>query len=439
MTPWMRNTLLLGIAVLGLGAVDVGLEVFDTGASDTLPVLAPVRMASARLIRMTTGNKTIELKRVGETGLWEITAPIQGPADSAAARDLVSLLRREVAMQVQIDTGNLEQYGLQSGTATRLQIVQDESPEPVIDLYVGRDTVGGASFVRFPDSDVVYRAQVGGSHRITREIRDWKDRQITRFEAETVTGLTLSLGDGQTLQFRKDGERWALPDDPSFPVDQQTVADILERVSTKRAGQVLPGDFPLPDAPIMRVRIERKDTPELVLSIYQADGVAYVKRTGRDEVFQVSPGWVRGLALPRVAWLDRQFMEVERTHILRMVYHDPDQGDLILEQDVADGRWRMIQPPNVDANLRETVQASLKLGGLRAEGIADVPPETAGFPSPAWIELQLINGEKRRIELGFRVPKSDVPRLFVRTADQPDRIGVMPIAKLLEIKKAWGQ
>lgn len=439
MSPWVRTTVVLAVIVGLVGAADVAVRVLGPTAVEELPVLPAVKLSTVRRIKLITGDKTVELERIGETGKWNLIAPVQGPADSAAARDLVSLLRRDTPMQVQIDTGNLEEYGLQSGVATRLQIFQNDTTEPTIDLYVGRDTVGGASFVRFPDDDSVYRAQIGGAHRIKRQAREWKDRQIFTVDPNTVRAFGLTLGDGQNLRFVQVEGQWTLPAAPDFPVDQQTVVDVLNRVTSKRAGQVLPGDFPLEGPPLLSLRFEFEADPSIDMQIWQADGVGYVKRTGRDEVFQVAEGWARQLALPRVAWLDRQLVTAERANIRRMVFHDPNQGDLIMEQDVAMGGWTMIQPPNVDANLREANQAAIKLAGMRAEGIADRTPEQAGFPARIWIELQMVDGTKRRIELGNRVPNADPPLVFVRTVDQPERIGVLPLQTLFEIRKAFGQ
>ncbi len=432
-----RITIILGIILAVFIVADVAVHLDTTEDQTQLPSSNSFEIAKARTVTVTHGDDVVRLERLGDGAKWALTAPLTGPADSAAIREMLKRFRRGIPMQVALGSGNLKEYGLASGSAVRLQITSDAADEPVVDLYIGADTAGGASFVRFPNSEQVYRAQVGGQRRLLRPARDWRDPSILSFQPDAVVGFRLAVGAEQRLSFSK-GEAWSIAEDPSFPVDEQTVTEVLSRLGGLRAGRVLPADFPIASEPVLVVDVELAGLDPITASFFVEQGVAYVRRTGRDEVFQVAASVPSRLALPLGAWRDRQFLNIDRPSILKMTYHDGQNGNYILEQ-LADSSWKMVEPANVDVNLRDATQAALRLSALRAEGLADISPEVAGFPSPNWIDISMRDGSEHRLELGARLPKSEIPRLFIRTPDQPNRIGVMRIKDLLEIRKGWSR
>jgi hypothetical protein len=438
--PVIRATIVLAGLLVLLVAVDVGVRFVGQAPPTELPRLAPVELVAVRRVAITREDERVVLERIGDSGTWRLVSPVEGPADSNAVRELVGRLRKGVPMQVRVEQGDLEKYGLQTGSAARLQVYND-ADDAVVDLYVGADTVGGASFVRFPDDDVVYRAQVGGRHRLDRAPRDWRDPTVFAFEPDAASGLALDFGAEGGLRFTKVEGRWQLVGVPDFAVDQVSVRDALQRLGSLRAGRVLPADFPLDGSPMMTATVLREGLDPVGMAFYVQGDLAYVRRTGREEVFQIAANIPKRFAVPLPGWVDRQLIEVDRASIFRMTYHDSQQGASILEQDAADSRWRMIEPDNVDANLRESMQAAIALAGLRADGIADIAPAEAGFPSQNWIELELQDGSKHRVELGARVPAEDsqTPLLFVRTPDKPDRIGVIQLRTLLQLRLAWAR
>jgi hypothetical protein len=441
MSRVVRVTLVLAALLLVAVGADVAVHVSERPEVDELPRLGDVDLARVRTVRITRDGETIVMERVGDTAAWRLVQPVEGPADNDPLRTLFTRLRRGVPMQVQVDQGNLAEYGLESGKAIRLQVEQDEESEPVIDIYVGQDTVGGASFVRFPDDDVVYRAQVGGRHRLDRPVRAWRDPTVFAFEPDAASGLVLDLRpDGERLAFAKTEEGWILEGEPDFPIDGPTLEDTLERLGSLRAGRVLPSDFPLEGEPAFTGTVDREGLDPVTLRFYRQGELAYVTREGRDEVFQVGASALDRLRVPRQAWLDRQILDVERAQIQTMRFDRPDGRTFLLEQDAADSRWRVLEPRNMDANLREAMQAAVQLSRLRAEGIAMIDPAEAGFPSDVRFVLTLRDGTEHVVELGRRTldPEGKPTLLFVRNPANPDRIGVLPLRRFLEFARAFG-
>jgi len=219
------------------------------------------------------------------------------------------------------------------------------------------------------------------------------------------------------------------------------VDQALARLGGLRAGRVLPGDFPIDGEPVLEIRIERPGLDDLTYKFWLQGDSAYVREANREEVFQVAASVPKRLTFPKEALTDRQLVQLDRAGILRMTWHDQVEGDFILEQDAADSRWRMVQPKNVDASLREAMQAAIAISGLRAEGIAVIPPTDAGFPGQTWIELEMRDGSRHRVEFGKRTldPDGKPTLVFVRTPERPERIGVIRVADLVQIRAAWSK
>ena len=154
--------LLVTAAVLG-GLSFVQPDSFDPNAD--LPSLAQVNRADVSRIEITTGQEeTVVMEGSLDDG-FVVLAPYQAPADTIALRPLLALFERDkTRMDVAVDTGNLADYGLDDAQGVLVELFTD-SDEPAVSFLVGQDRPGGASFVRLPGSDTVYRGKVGSRAR----------------------------------------------------------------------------------------------------------------------------------------------------------------------------------------------------------------------------------------------------------------------------------
>ena len=189
------------------------------------------------------------------------------------------------------------------------------------------------------------------------------------------------------------------------------------------------------------MKIQRVNEEPIELTFSRTLEGAFAKNNAKQHVYQIAPSFTERLTHPQQAWYNRLLLDLERTQIHRMSLTEKNAGTTILEQDPATNRWTVIKPANVDANLRECMQAALTLSSLRAFAMSALPPDKAGFPSPNYIEIELLSGKKQRLELGLKVPGMPKGKeaLFVRTADTPDRIAVLPIRTILGIRTAFSR
>lgn len=449
MSSHLRRTLyLVGALVLLLG---IDLVVHIRAAipeGDVLPTIERVDPGTVTEIHLSQGDTDLKIERTGPEE-WRITEPFDYPADRGLVVTLLQAVRRSVHMDVRVDEGHAEQYGLTSPEAVRVTL-KDAGEGVLVDYYVGHNAAGGSSFVRFPDSDVVYRARVGGRQRYDRKPGEWRNHMLLGFSGDVVEGLSIETVDTRLEFARPSGldERgrpemgdWALPELPDFKPDQAALDELVTTLVTLRAGEILSPEHPAglehPEATVV-LTVLTGDT--FVVQFGRTEDGTFAQLEGQPEILRVSDSVVVKLQRPLHTWRDRSLMSFARPQVHRITLVEPDLTS-VLEQDPATSSWRVTQPANVAADLRQAMFNARTMGKLRAEAIADITPEQAGFPSQYRMEVTLLDGSLQVVEIGAEVPgrTSGTEAVYVRTPDQPQRIGILPAKTVSQLRRAWAR
>ena len=185
-----------------------------------------------------------------------------------------------------------------------------------------------------------------------------------------------------------------------------------------------------------QIQLALADGSNIDLTVGQNRGRTYVRKDGGREVYLIANATFEALLAGPIRLRDRELLSFERSQVRRMTLVESGLTS-ILEQDPADSSWDVVQPLNVDVDLRTAMQTAIALGGLRAERMADVSPEIAGFPSETKIEIQFLDGRTESLEVGANVPDSEL--VYVRRGALPDRIAELPRRELSALKKAWAR
>ena len=319
--------LLVTAAVLG-GLSFVQPDSFDPNAD--LPSLAQVNRADVSRIEITTGQEeTVVMEGSLDDG-FVVLAPYQAPADTIALRPLLALFERDkTRMDVAVDTGNLADYGLDDAQGVLVELFTD-SDEPAVSFLVGQDRPGGASFVRLPGSDTVYRGKVGSRARYARAPLEWRDKMVTQVPAGLVQEIRIEPIDGFTTVFERlpEGDihseasakfgNWSCAQ-ADFPVDQKSIDALAKSLTELRAGRVLSPDFDGGfETPAVVAQVLMVDGAQITLTIGQRTaegGAVFLKRSDRDEVYLVSGSLRDRLLRPILAYRNRILFNFERLDV----------------------------------------------------------------------------------------------------------------------------
>jgi len=438
-TPFQRTLIMAGI-LLVVTLVDLTSLFVDTNEPVTLPSIPALADGKTTQLKIVRPEESVLFERREDA--WHIIAPFEAPADAAAIRGLVQRLDRGIDFDIEVEknSNDLTSFGLDPGLFVEASNIDGSE---TIAFYIGNDTSGGASFVRLPDDDTVYRAQLGGSRSYIRPASQWRDPVVAGFDPKQTRQISIQTDANTNTFTRSDlSSAWRLAEDPEFMLDQEQVNALVTSLAGLRAGGIHSPDHPSGlDQPVATVRIINEAQDPITLSFGRTLTGAFAKNDKKSSIFQISPSFTASIATPKLGWYSRLLLQFERTQVHRMSLTEKGLGTTILEQDPATNRWTAVSPPNLDANLRECMQAAIALSSFRAVAMASIKPSEAGFPSPNYLVVELLSGDKQKLELGRAVPGMPQGKeaIFARTPDTPDRIGVIPMRSIMKIRSAFSR
>jgi hypothetical protein len=350
-----------------------------------------------------------------------------------------------VPMDVEVDQGHFESYGLDQANGILIEIAGANGT--LTRFYVGENSEA-STFVRFPDDDRVYRARLGGRSRFEHSASEWKDRRIYDLESTTIDSVAIDragahLGFSRAFVTDDKGTAtpgpWTVDGMPAYPLDQAMVQDLADGLAKLRAGEILPADAPF-DVPVGSVTFHTTTNETHTLTVARHDQGVFCKRDNEPATYRIADAMVARIdrALPR--WRDRTLFSVVPTRIRGMIFEDASLRT-VLVADPKTGVWTVTEPTNVAVDSREATQVARALVNLRADDTADIAPALAGFPSKTRLGLTLDDGTTRWVEIGDAVPGMPTGRelTYVRTPEAPERIGVLLTTGLSRVRKTFSR
>ena len=439
---WVLGALALFLCFVAL--VDRGAR---SGIDDGMPRLPALDREAATRIEITSVIEKIVVEKISGTepaaDTWRMTAPITYDADAALVSDVLTAFRKEIAMDVRVDSGNDETYGLDANDGLVVEIWSG-GDEPAISLIVGFDAVGGSSFVRLSGDPGIYRARVGGRARYAVPSAGWRNRTLLQVDPAKVVGIdVVRPGEVHLVRGPADSTRtpgdWQLDPDPGWPVDQGAVRGLVQALGLLRADEILDATFDggfNPAAAAVHVTLEDGTEQTLVAGSHVDRTAAFVRVEGRAEVFRVPVDTVRALVRPLDDYRDKTLLSFSPTDLETMSLTE-GRNRVVLRQDLATRMWQVVEPRNVDMDPKLVMFALKTLSFLRAASVVETDPVAAGLDRPkARIEVTFFDGTAAAVEVGNGVPNAEL--VYVRKAGGGP-VMVLPKKTFEELRRAFGR
>src|SRR5262249_32805774 len=120
------------------------------------------------------GKGEVVLEKQGDT--WKLTKPVVYAANQQNVKSLLDNLK-ELKLKDTIDSGKNQYatYELDDDKSVHLQVFKEATKS--LDLFFGKSGTRG-QMTRLSDKDGIYVASGYSSYLYTREIKDWRDRDI---------------------------------------------------------------------------------------------------------------------------------------------------------------------------------------------------------------------------------------------------------------------
>jgi hypothetical protein len=166
----------------------------------------------------------VVLEKQGDT--WKLTKPVAYAANQQNVKSLLDNLK-ELKLKDTIDSGKNQYatYELDDEKSVHVQVFKDASKS--LDLFFGKSGTRG-QMTRLSDKDGIYVASGYSSYLYTREVKDWRDRDVMKFEDGNVISASLTNENG-AFSFSKSDDKWTgtYKGKPIPNFDPEKVKDML--------------------------------------------------------------------------------------------------------------------------------------------------------------------------------------------------------------------
>lgn len=229
------------------------------------------------------GKSDVTLEKDGDA--WKLTGPVHAAANQNNVKLLIDNLK-ELKVKDVIDTGSslYDQYELTDLKAVRVSLWK--GTDKVSELVFGKSGTRG-QMARIGGKDGVWVVAGYSSYQYTREVKDWRDREVLKFEDANVVSAEIENKNGK-FSFSKNGDEWSASFKgkplPSF--DPEKVKDLIRAYKSLSADDFAddktPADTGLdkPEGTVSFVLKDNAGTPKIAVGKISTGSSRYAQKEG---------------------------------------------------------------------------------------------------------------------------------------------------------------
>jgi hypothetical protein len=233
-------------------------------------------------------------------GAWRVKSPVDYAANQQNVKSVLDNLKELKAKDV-IDTTEAAYGEYNLDEAKAVHVVAYKGGDKAADLYFGKSG-GRGQMARKTGQVGVYAISGYSSYLYQRDVKNWRDNAILKFDDAAVTKVDLKNENGDFL-FKKEGESWVgtVKGDKIERFDENKVKDMLRAYKTLNAEDFGDGksdaDTGL-DKPAAQVTFTLKEGDPIKLAVGKTSSgeSRYLKKEGSAQTYIVS-SWAAGWAV----------------------------------------------------------------------------------------------------------------------------------------------
>ncbi len=231
----------------------------------------------------------------GSATIWQLTKPITAPANQQGIKDLVANLKDlKVDSQVNLVLSDDVKKEKQLDSAHALHVMAWKGGDKKVDELFGKSGQAGQLVVVPDKPNSVWAAKGYSSYLYTKEPKDFREKEIFKFDDGSVAHVTIENAHG-TTSFT-NGDKWAATFDkkPIARFDPEKVKDMLRAYKALNADDFGDGKSLAEtglDKPDAQVTIELKDGAakyELLIGKVSTGTNHWAKRVDSDTIYQIT-------------------------------------------------------------------------------------------------------------------------------------------------------
>jgi hypothetical protein len=202
-----------------------------------------------------------------------VVKPVEAEANQQTAKDLVSNLHAlKVESKINLTLDDAVRKDKQLDAAHAVHVVAWKGADKKIDESFGKSGTAGQLVVVAAKPDAVWAAKGYSSYLYTKEAKDFRDKEILKFDDANASAVTIANSHG-TFVFTKGADKWTatLDKKPLPRFDESKVKDMLRAYKALAADDF--GDGKSPEETGL-------DKPEATVTIV-AGGAPIVVQVGK--------------------------------------------------------------------------------------------------------------------------------------------------------------
>lgn len=201
----------------------------------------------------------VVLEKEGET--WMMTKPVAYRAHQQNVKSLLDNLK-ELKLKDTIDPGDSQYATYDLDGEKSVQVTAYKGSDKALELHFGKSGSRG-QMTRMGDQPGVYIAGGYSSYLYTREVKNWRDGEILKFEDANVVSVEIKNENG-AFSFSKNGEEWtgSFKGQKFATLDGEKVKDLLRAYKSLNADDFAdekPDAETGLDKPVATVKLTLKD------------------------------------------------------------------------------------------------------------------------------------------------------------------------------------
>jgi len=234
---------------------------------------------------------------------WSLTAPVAAPASQQAVKELVTNLGTlKVKEQVVMTLDDEVKKAKHLDADQALHVTAYKGSEKKTDIFAGTTGALGQLMMVAGKDNLVYATSGFSSYLYTKEPKDFRDKEVLKFDEGTVVGIAIEnkgagdAGAPASFSFTKGEKDWGATYKGKAidRFDEQRAKDLLKdlhAVNAEDFGDGKPGSETGLDSPEATITISFKDNaPKVVLKIGKpaANGTSrYAMKDGNPTIFVI--------------------------------------------------------------------------------------------------------------------------------------------------------
>ncbi len=231
----------------------------------------------------------------GVATMWQLTKPLKARASQQAVKDLVANLeeiKADAPINLKLDDAVRKDKQLDGDHGVHVLAWKDGQKK--VDEIFGKSGPAGQLVVLADKPDQVWAAKGYSSYLYTKEAKDFRDKEILKFDDANAAQVTIANAHG-TLSFTKGDSKWVGTKDKTLLArfDEEKLKDMLRAFKALNADDFGDGKSTTEtglDKPAAKIVIQLKDnagTYTLLVGSAANGTNRWAKRPDDDVIYQI--------------------------------------------------------------------------------------------------------------------------------------------------------